>query len=260
MELTLRYQAMHSTGPDDNVEANIVPTELRADLDPAETALVLVDTWGEHPIASHRSRTSDITVQRIRPALDAARAAGVTPIYAPSPAIAATHPQWSRWAGVEELHPTPEPDDGWPPAAYRAVTGPYESLRRAPGELPPDSAGKPPEPWHRFRTIHDAVAPEPDDIVIATGEQLQRALRDLRLVHLLYVGFATNICVRFRDYGIHAMRNRGYAPILLRDCTSGIETRETYDGLQVTDAVLHDLERWCFTADSREFIAACQSA
>ena len=106
MQLTLRYQAMHSTGPADNVEANIVPTELRAELDPAETALVLVDTWGEHPIASHRARTSDITVQRIRPALDAARAAGVTPIYAPSPPIAATYPQWSRWAGVEELHPT----------------------------------------------------------------------------------------------------------------------------------------------------------
>lgn len=260
MQLTLRYQAMHSTGPDDNVEANIVPTELRADLDPAATALVLVDTWGEHPIASHRVRTSDITVQRIRPALDAARAAGVTPIYAPSPPIAATYPQWSRRAGVEELHPTPEPDDGWPPAAYRAVTGPYESLRRAPGELPPDSAGKPPEPWHRFRTIHQAVAPRDDDIVIATGEQMQRVLRDLRLVHLVYVGFATNICVRFRDYGIHAMRNRGYAPILLRDCTSGIETRDTYDGLQVTNAVLHDLERWCFTADSRDFIAACQSA
>ena len=180
MQLTLRYQAMHSTGPADNVEANIVPTELRADLDPAETALVLVDTWGEHPIESHRARTSEITVQRIRPVLDAARAAGVTSIFAPSPPIAATYPQWTRWAGVEELHPSPEPDDGWPPPAYRALAEPYDSLRRAPGELPPESAGKPPERWHRFRTIHQAVAPEPDDIVIATGEQLQRALRELQ--------------------------------------------------------------------------------
>ena len=54
------------------------------------------------------------------------------------------------------------------------------------------------------------------------------------------------------------MRDRGYAPVLLRDCTSGIETRETYAGLQITNAVLHDLERWCFSADSRDFIAACR--
>ena len=96
--------------------------------------------------------------------------------------------------------------------------------------------------------------------MIATGDQMQRALRDLRLVHLLYVGFATNICVRFpRLRDARDAATRGYAPILLRDCTSGIETRETYDGLQITSAVLHDLERWVFTADSPDFIAACQS-
>ncbi len=30
-------------------------------------------------------------------------------------------------------------------------------------------------------------------------------------------------------------------------------------GLQITSAVLHDLERWVFTADSGSFMAACQS-
>ena len=53
MNIQLRYQAMQSTGPADNVEGNIVSTDLLADLEPAETALVLVDTWGEHPILSH---------------------------------------------------------------------------------------------------------------------------------------------------------------------------------------------------------------
>ncbi len=258
MHLPLRYQAMHSRGPDDNVEPNIRPTELRAELDPAAAALVLVDTWGEHPIATHRQRTSDITVKRIVPTLAAARAAGVTPIYAPSPSIAARYPQWTRFAGVNDLHPAAPPPDDWPPTAYRQTEGPYASLRRAPGELPPGSVGRS-EPWQQFRTIHAAVEPRPDDLVVASGAQLHRALRALRLVHLVYVGFAANICVRFRDYGMHAMQARGYHPILLRDCTTGIETRETYDGLAITAAVRRDLERWFFTASSTDFIQACQT-
>ena len=141
------------------------------------------------------------------------------------------------------------------PIAPRSNPMPRSGARRA--SCRRTAPASRPERWHRFRTIHQALAPEADDIVIATGDQLQRALRDLGLVHLIYVGFAANICVRFRDYGMHAMRDRGYAPILLRDCTSGIETRETYDGLQITSAVLHDLERWVFTADSQDFIAAC---
>ena len=83
MKLRVQCQAMQSTGPTDNVEGNIVHTQLVADLDPAETALVLVDTWGEHPIKSHYERTGMITETKIRPALDAARVAGITPIYAP---------------------------------------------------------------------------------------------------------------------------------------------------------------------------------
>ena len=49
MNLNVRYQSMQSTCPDDNVEANIVSVDAVFDLDPAETALVLVDVWGWPP-------------------------------------------------------------------------------------------------------------------------------------------------------------------------------------------------------------------
>ena len=257
MNIQLRYQAMQSTGPADNVEGNIVSTDLLADLEPAETALVLVDTWGEHPILSHCERTGSIIQTRVRPALEAARVAGITPIYAPSPHVAARHSQWTRFAGIEELRPTVIAGDDWPPLAYRELSDPYTSLRRAPGELPPASGGRP-ESWHQVRTIHSAIAPRDDAIVIASGDQLHRVLRDRRLVHLVYVGFATNICIRFRDYGMHAMKDRGYLPILLRDATSGIESRETYDDLSITRAVLQDLERWFFTASVDDFVSGCR--
>ena len=102
--------------------------------------------------------------------------------------------------------------------------------------------------------------PKSEDYVVATGDQLHRVLRDRKLVHLVYAGFATNICVRFRDYGLRAMHARGYQPILLRDCTSAIETRETIDDLLITRVVPRDVERWYFTTDSAAFLAACAQA
>lgn len=257
MKLPLRYQAMQSIGARDNVESNIVPTELQAELDPLETALVLVDTWNEHPIASHRERTSNIIQTRIRPALDAARTAGITPIYAPSPKIARQYTQWIRFAGVADLHPPPPPKNDWPPSEFRRLSGPYTSLVRKPGELPATSAQHP-QPWHEIRTIHASIEPRPNDFVVASGDQLHRILKARRLVHLVFVGFAANICVQFRDYGMRAMRERGYHPILLRDATTAIETCETYDRLAITDLVVKDLERWFFTASVNDFTRACQ--
>ena len=76
------------------------------------------------------------------------------------------------------------------------------------------------------------------------------------LLHLIYAGFATNICIRFRDYGMRAMRDRGYAPILLRDATAAIETRATIGSLSLTRAVILDIERWYYTALTEDLVAA----
>ncbi|MBM4438316.1 MAG: isochorismatase family protein [Actinobacteria bacterium] len=257
MRLPVRYQVMHSTGPDDNVEANIVSTESVLELDPAETALILVDVWGGHPIRSHRDRSAEIMATRLAPVLQAARQAGVTPVYAPSPRVAPNYPQWVRFAGDADLQAPPPETPDWPPPEFRAKTGKYASLQRDPGELPKGFAGPYPDWWH-IRDIYQPIAPAPDDCVVATGAQLHRLLRFRKLVHLIYAGFATNICMVYRDYGLQAMRHRGYAPIILRDCTSAIETRATIDGLLLTKYVLIDLERWFYTTDAAAFVQACR--
>ena len=159
MQLRVRYQAMQSTSPDDNVEANIVPTETALGLDPGETALVLVVTWGGHPIKSHLLRSAEIMDTKLRPVIQAARRVGVTCIYAPSPAVARSYEQWVRYAGPAELDPSETPQADWPPPAYRATEGKYASLRRAPGEKPPGFEGPYPDWWH-IRDIHAPIAPE----------------------------------------------------------------------------------------------------
>ena len=57
-----------------------------------------------------------------------------------------------------------------------------------------------------------------------------------------------------------AMRERGYGLILLRDCTTGIETSETIDGLLCTNVAIHDYELRDIagTITSDEFLAAAR--
>ncbi len=109
MKLNVRYQCMQSTCPDDNVEANIAVVKAALDLDPAETALILVDVWGGHHLKSHYERTGRIMSERIRPCIEAARACGIPVVYAPSPQVARAYPQWVRYAGSRRSIPPKTP-------------------------------------------------------------------------------------------------------------------------------------------------------
>src|SRR5918911_1717435 len=99
LRLPVRYLSMHSTCPDDNVEANIAPTDTVLELDPRQTALVLVDVWNKHHVKSHMERTGQIMRERIAPLLPVVRQAGIRVIYAPSPEVAHKYPQWQRAFG-----------------------------------------------------------------------------------------------------------------------------------------------------------------
>jgi hypothetical protein len=220
LHLPLRYQAMLSTGPEDNVEANIAPIDETFDVDPAEAALVLVDTWNKHHVLSHMHRTADVMRERIAPLLPELRRVGVPLIYSPSPEVAERYPQWQRRFG-DLPAPAPHPHDDWPPRDLRA------RYPRRSGETPSDYSGPLPDWWH-WDAVH------------------------------FYVGFAANICVLHRDYGVLAMGQRGYLPILLRDCTTGIETRDTLADFTTTRLAIQDVERRYFTADSADLLTALE--
>ena len=261
MKLKVRYQSMESTCPDDNVESNIGTVEASFDLDPKETALVLVDVWGGHHIKSHYERTDRIMKEHIRPCIRAARAVDISVVYAPSPKIARSYPQWVRYAGWADmdLKKNDVTQDEWPPSKYRQAEGKYSSLRRRDNEKMGNYHGPLPAWWH-IKDIASSIAPSDGDFVVATGSQLHRLLRHRGLVHLIYAGFAANICIVYRDYGLQAMRARGYLPMLLRDCTTAIETRDTFPELSLTKSVIGDLERWFPTTDSAAFVSACRGS
>ena len=125
------------------------------DLDVAEVAIVLVDTWAGHPMPSHLERTGEICRTRIRPMLDAARAAGATVIYAPSPRVA---------PDFEVISPR-QPRDRAAVTARRRLAAPgvprhdraaTASLRKRPGELPEDYDGPTPD-WYPIHGIDPSI-------------------------------------------------------------------------------------------------------
>jgi nicotinamidase-related amidase len=111
------------------------------------------------------------------------------------------------------------------------------------------------------RGVVECLLPHPEDFVIATGDQLHRLCRANGIMHLVYGGFAANMCVPGRDYGTRAFATRGYTIILLRDGTTAIEAHTTLDGFGLTEAAIIETEMIIgYTALSTDMIAACEAA
>lgn len=264
LRLTLRtYQRSPKPGGD-WVESSFHYETWPVTIAAREAAVVLVDVWDRHVITSHAARTAEIAHTRIAPALTAARAAGIAVVHAPSPVQARRYPQWTRYAGESDASapavrswPFVEPVDDWPPTALRRREGPFAQFRR-PSAAPVAA----PLAEREGRVIDPSVEPEPDDFVVATGEQLHRLCAARGILHLFYAGFAANICIPFKDYGMRAFHARGYHTILLRDCTTAIEGHDTVDDLVGTRQAIRELEMAgiAATITSDELVGACALA
>jgi len=236
------------------VEENTHSTEAEYSFKPQEMALVLVDCWDRHYLKSFLARSDQIVRERLVPVREACHEAGITVIHAPSAAQARKYPQWLHYAGDDELfarHTATTPD--WPPPAFRSRSGEYEQFAKQPGAVV--------QAWRVVESDQRRIVPEleprDDEFVVATGRQLHRLLRHRKILHLLYAGFATNMCVLARDYGMRTMYHRGYNTILLRDCTTGIEAHDTVATLGLTQAAIREAEMLLgFTADSLDLEAA----
>ena len=92
------------------------------------------------------------------------------------------------------------------------------------------------------------------------GLLMQAAAEELRALECLpYAGFAANICILLRDYGTRAMGQRGYNIALLRDCTVGIESHDTLEGMWLTHGAIRSVEILTgYSLTSEEFLRACR--
>jgi nicotinamidase-related amidase len=255
-ELKLKVQYFQDGTPLDIPcrEENFIRRELQFSLPVGQTALVLVDLWNVHHIQSWVERAEAMTRNVIGPLIAKARAAGLTIVQAPSPRVTA---KYKIYEG--RTPPAPGgPEPGWPPPEFRDRQAGY-AVFRSPRRQPPGIGLY----WDKLDSQIDFsphVKIEPTDFIIADGRQLHDLCEERRILHLLYAGFATNWCVLGRDYGIVAMRGRGYNTIILRDATEGVEFPDTLAQRWATELAIREVEqRHGFSACSADFHAACDA-
>jgi nicotinamidase-related amidase len=195
-----------------------------------------------------------IVEEKLAPVTQACRKAGVAVVHAPSPQTAAKYSQWVRYAGDETLFGGECSSPAWPPSDFRRRTGDYAAFK-----IPKESRLTMLK-RQQERRILPALSPQPNDYVIATGEQLHRLCRHQQLLHLIYAGFAANVCVLYRDYGTRAMAQRGYNVILLRDGTCAIESADTLQEERLLQAAILGIEMFVGSSTtSQALLQACYS-
>ncbi len=264
--LPVRYYRNFVDQDKPNAEEYLEFEHSEFELPPEQTALLLVDCWDNHHLTESIDRMDAVVQERIGPVLDAARQSKMSVIHCPSPGVAETYREWTRYADETDLGMVDDSgeDDGidWPPRAFRDATSYWMSAH---GNLDDDNEyreyAKHPEPRANpiDLSIHPRLefSPAHDEFVVANADQLHRLLAHQEILHLLFVGFFTNVCVRNRDYGIEAMSQRGYNTILLRDCTTAIESHDTVDKELHKKIAIREMETlYAWSATSTDILDA----
>ncbi len=251
----------------ERAEANYTWANLDWTIPLDQMALVLVDVWAWAAAADAHERTDRVTREKIVPVVEAARQRGLTIIHAPAWPVAIKHPNWVALLGgevqTEAIHPVPGmqqpapayPDSPkWPPQEFVDRTGEYAQYAR-PHE---PQADEDVEHREQKRCFHPEVQPAEDEPVIMDGEELHRLCAQRGILHLVYAGFHTNMCMTWRDYAAFFMTYfRRYSCLVLRDCTTGLETHETRHDMACTRGTIATMEQDNInTLTGDEFIAA----
>ena len=247
-----RYFNRYTDPDSEQNEKDCRHAELDWQLPLNRTALVCLDIWNTDLHRDMQERDDRVTREKIVPLVKACRARGLRLVHAPAPPIARRHPNWVDLL-KDETSRTEFPDSpDWPPADFHKKTGDFASYAQ-PEE--PDMK----KAWQMLEKadFHVLVKPEGDEPVIATGEELHRLCAREGILFLLFAGFHTPGCMTGRTYGLVRMRTRGYACILLRDCTNGMETHETFDDQTSMKGTIAFLEQTgIVTLNSEQLIEA----
>ncbi len=231
-------------------------------LDSARTGFVALHLWnvGEPggpgiperffvDMGSREAQVESVRIARehIRPAIDAARAAGLSVFHVEPANIALKYPSVHAMLD-EEAKPAaerpPEANSGWI----------LERADRTHGKGYRDWDG-----WRKMRIL-SSCEPEPRDQVILTGGQLDRICRSRGIRNLVYAGFATNMCILDSPAATREMLGLGYRIFLIREATLAVEYPDTFPERLMTRAALKYYQQVIGdTVGLAQFLEACRA-
>ncbi len=245
LRISPRYHRWHVDPGVEWLESNTTYDYLDWEIPVENTALVLLDVWQRHYLKDTEERTEDIIQRRLLPLLHRAREQGMKIVHAPSLTVAQ---RYDAWYG-KNLESPKGSREVWPPSEFRHKSGKYQKYAR-PFEIREEERQNLPA-----LDIHPDVGPKPGDAIIGTGYELHKYCEEHGILFLIFAGFNTNACMITRDYSPLAMSKKGYEILIVRDCTTGMESADTHDSLaQTRNSILFFEMFGQYTVTSRELI------
>lgn len=245
-----------------------------------EIGIALVDLWNfgweDGPVVeclgaelstergiSHALRKREIIVQRIAPAVSRLRECGVQIFHCNHPLFLGRYPQWRSSTTIEErssiahgpiLDASGREDrsDVYPELEWQAA---WKSRHR--DDLYNDAWMEVQGQVYEQIRIPAEVEPLEGDLLVYSGEQFDRLLRDRRVRVIFYMGFETDECIMNSTYGIKSMHARGCMTNIVRDCTTTYESALTVGGLWRTAVAIEQIEKmWGYSISSSRLLEA----
>lgn len=214
-----------------------------------QSALLICDMWDKHWCPQATLRCGELA-EKMAPLVEAARAAGVLIIHAPSDTMDfySEHPARLQTLGLAktELPKT------------RELSDPPLPIDDSDGGCDDDPSPKMYKAWGRQ---HAAIRIDQRDLITDDGELVYSHLQKHGIKQLFVMGVHTNMCILGRSFGIRQMTRWGVPCVLVRDLTDTMydpKDRPFVSHNEGTALVVEHIERhWCPSVTSDDLLRAC---
>jgi hypothetical protein len=192
-------------------------------IDPRKVGIVIVDPWNYHWCMTYTHRLL-ATVPRMDRSLQCARRLGMTVMWAPTEAASqyAGCPQRERAAAVPlvEVPRVRSLQCKFAPRQGACTCGPGVAC----------------EVNYGLDGICSQLAIEADDLIVSNQQETYSLCKQRGLTHILFMGWAANICLFGRPEGIESMYTTGLECYLARDLTDAYDHYDPAVPLTCDDA------------------------
>ena len=203
-------------------------------VDPRRIAIIAVDCWHYHWCRTWRNRAGSL-MPRFNYSFDAARKLGMTFIFSPTNAMRDLNESPQR------MNTLALADYPLPPLSN--LPDPYPgSLRFGMCEC---GLGDDCHYTNNVNNQHPDLKMLRDDYIALTQQEAYNVLKHRGITHIIYTGFATNMCMWGKPTGMKFMRQFGFRCMASRDLTEAITryAEESFNPTQGTLEVIELIER-----------------
>jgi hypothetical protein len=203
-------------------------------VDPRKIAIIAVDCWHYHWCRTWRNRAGSL-IPRFNYSFDAARKLGMTFIFSPTNAMRDLNksPQRKNTLALSD----------YPLPALSNLPDPYPgNLRFGMCEC---GLGDDCHYTNNVNNQHPDLKMTGDDYIALTQQEAYNVLKHRGITHIIYTGFATNMCMWGKPTGMKFMRQFGFRCMASRDLTEAITryAEESFNPTQGTLEVIELIER-----------------